>query len=559
MADQNIKINIGTSYNGAGMQKVTSATNQLSRVAGKSASAVGQIGQAFDTVNGKAGKAVGAIASFAGAFATGGPIGLAIAGVTMLIGKIQKHNEELEETRKEFQKLELERLTASIKAYGDEALIAAGKLNKLATAQNALAKARSMTLQLRAENEAREILQGAEKGTDEEKGQARIQATQITQDAKVEAAKVGLSTAENTSSTATENLKEVTKKLDGLKAREASVYAEYKKLLGNAYSQKTFKDQTAGKKEAENFLENYKKEIKNLEAEQEKYRTQIDLAANEINTQRELVKKAEAEREEAMRKVTKEVEDAAMGFSDFRKRMEQSGDQWAKDHPNGVSTEDKQFQMAQGQAYLDELKKKEEQENEAKEQQAGEAEFLARKTKQDQVELLMQQLVTIAERMRKTNATDTQQLKDLDVQRQQVTQHIADLLGMTNEEIKKKNLAVAVNVDAGGQQPPPNGDGGGSLFDEPGAGQPNGGFMPWERNRGIGPAANNQDNPNRMTRGEIRRHAKTHRKQWLERGWDPDSGKPLAEEKKQQVNLADQTINKLKDVIKDAQKPHVAH
>ena len=79
-------------------------------------------------MSGKAGKAVGAVAGFASAFATGGPIGLAIAGVTLLIGKIQKHNEELEETRKEFQKLELERLTASIKAYGDEVQIAAGKL-----------------------------------------------------------------------------------------------------------------------------------------------------------------------------------------------------------------------------------------------------------------------------------------------------------------------------------------------------------------------------------------------------------------------------------------------
>lgn len=40
--------------------------------------------------------------------------------------------------------------------------------------------------------------------------------------------------------------------------------------------------------------------------------------------------------------------------------------QWDKDHPNGVSEEDKQFQMAQGQAYIDELKKKDEQEKEAK-------------------------------------------------------------------------------------------------------------------------------------------------------------------------------------------------
>lgn len=135
---------------------------------------------------------------------------------------------------------------------------------------------------------------------------------------------------------------------------------------------------------------------------------------------------------------------------------------------------------------------------------------------------------------------------------------------MTNNEIKKKQLGVAVTVNGGGGGGNNNGgnSGGGSLFDPAGAGQPNGGAMPWERNRAEGPASNNTDNQNggvfARPRGWIERNARSHRGLWRRRGWDPDTGKSLEGEKQAQVNIADKTMNALKAIIEKAQEPHIA-
>lgn len=173
-------------------------------------------------------------------------------------------------------------------------------------------------------------------------------------------------------------------------------------------------------------------------------------------------------------------------------------------------------------------------------------------------------MIANLEKTRRTNASDTKQLKDLEVERQQLVQKICDELGLTKEEIKNKNLAVAVNVNGGNGDNNGNGNGnggGGSLFDPAGNGKPNGGFMPWERNRAEGPASNNTDNQNggvfARPKDWIKHNAKTHAKLWRQRGWDPDTGKPLEEEKKAQVDIGDTTMNQLKKIIQDAQKPHI--
>lgn len=171
-------------------------------------------------------------------------------------------------------------------------------------------------------------------------------------------------------------------------------------------------------------------------------------------------------------------------------------------------------------------------------------------------------MIANLEKTRRTNASDTKQLKDLEVERQQLVQKICDELGLTKEEIKNKNLDVAVNVNGGNGDNNGNGNGGGgSLFDPAGNGRPNGGFKPWERNRAEGPASNNTDNQNggvfARPKGWIKRNAKSHAKLWRQRGWDPDTGKPLEEEKKAQVDIADKTMNQLKTIIQNAQKPHI--
>lgn len=152
-------------------------------------------------------------------------------------------------------------------------------------------------------------------------------------------------------------------------------------------------------------------------------------------------------------------------------------------------------------------------------------------------------------------------VKGLEEEQERWLEKLADLLGMTKDEIKKKDLTSIVNVNGGGNGGGNGGNNGGSLFDPAGAGQPNGGNKPWERNR-RGAAANNQDNPNggvfARPEGWERRNAKTHRKLWRQRGWDPDTGKPLEDPKKNEVQLAVQTLNQLQNMINQAQQPHIA-
>ena len=66
MADQNVKINIGSSWNGQGVNKAMGAVDSLSKTAGKAAGAVGTLGTAFGGLDGKVGQAVGAVTNSLG-------------------------------------------------------------------------------------------------------------------------------------------------------------------------------------------------------------------------------------------------------------------------------------------------------------------------------------------------------------------------------------------------------------------------------------------------------------------------------------------------------------
>ncbi len=94
MASQNIRINIGSSYNGAGMKQAMDSVNTLSNTAKKTAGAVGQLAGAFDGLGGTASKTIGAISGGLGALATGGIFGAIIFAVTSIVGLFQKWSEE---------------------------------------------------------------------------------------------------------------------------------------------------------------------------------------------------------------------------------------------------------------------------------------------------------------------------------------------------------------------------------------------------------------------------------------------------------------------------------
>lgn len=52
MADQKVNINIGSSYNGEGMNKALAGIDTISKTAGKAAGAVGKLGGSFEGLGG---------------------------------------------------------------------------------------------------------------------------------------------------------------------------------------------------------------------------------------------------------------------------------------------------------------------------------------------------------------------------------------------------------------------------------------------------------------------------------------------------------------------------
>lgn len=140
MADQSIKINIGTTYSGAGMQKAMSATKQLGDVSKRAAGAIGQLGSAFGGMDGQIGKAVSSIAGFASAIAVAGPVGLAITAITSLVSMFKELSDEAEKTRKAQMKAFSDNLMKGIDNYGKSIDTVIDKLGKLQAQQEKVAK-----------------------------------------------------------------------------------------------------------------------------------------------------------------------------------------------------------------------------------------------------------------------------------------------------------------------------------------------------------------------------------------------------------------------------------
>lgn len=140
MADANLKINIGTSYDGTGLEKTMGAVDKLSKAAGKGARAIGQIGGAFESVGGEAGKAIGSITGALGALATGGLVGGAVAAVGSLVQMFMDMSKEAENVRKAQEKAFADNLNKQIDKYGKSLDTVIGKLEKLQAQQQRVAQ-----------------------------------------------------------------------------------------------------------------------------------------------------------------------------------------------------------------------------------------------------------------------------------------------------------------------------------------------------------------------------------------------------------------------------------
>jgi len=140
MASQNIRINIGSSYNGSGMKQAMGAVDNLSKTAGKTSGAIGRIAGAFDGLGGTVSKSVGAISGLFGAIATGGAFGAAIAGITSLVQMFKDLSDEAEKTRKVQLKAFSENMNKDIEKYGNNLEKLAASLNKVYKAQHDVAQ-----------------------------------------------------------------------------------------------------------------------------------------------------------------------------------------------------------------------------------------------------------------------------------------------------------------------------------------------------------------------------------------------------------------------------------
>ena len=129
MANNNINISIGSSFNAEGFNKLAQSASDVTKTVGKVTGAVGQIGGAIGGLDGTVGKVTGAVSNLFQSFAMGGPIGVAIAGVTALVGWFQKMKTEAEESRKKLEAMAQAAEKAKIEKAFKEAQVAVANAN----------------------------------------------------------------------------------------------------------------------------------------------------------------------------------------------------------------------------------------------------------------------------------------------------------------------------------------------------------------------------------------------------------------------------------------------
>jgi hypothetical protein len=132
MADQRVNINIGTTYDGKGMSLAIGGNNKLITATTKTSMAVARLGGAFGQLDKTAGLTIGRMSRLFGALAYGGPIGVAVAGVTLLAEAVSGWFQEQEKARKELEKTEFESAKHSIDQYQESVENLATSLEKAA-------------------------------------------------------------------------------------------------------------------------------------------------------------------------------------------------------------------------------------------------------------------------------------------------------------------------------------------------------------------------------------------------------------------------------------------
>lgn len=104
MAKSDLEIKIGAILDGDGFKKADNALKTTAKAVGNAGKLMGELDGQLKSIGGTAGRVTGAISGLFGAFAQGGVAGVAMAGITMLTGKLismwKKCKEKAEEAAK---------------------------------------------------------------------------------------------------------------------------------------------------------------------------------------------------------------------------------------------------------------------------------------------------------------------------------------------------------------------------------------------------------------------------------------------------------------------------
>lgn len=140
MADQNITIGIGTSYDGQGIAKAVKGSQDLLKATTKAGAAVGRLASSIDGLDKGTGLLVSRVSRLASAFMYGGWIGAAVTGFTLMIDLCKKWGEELEKAEDNRQKLKIMEMTRDVDDFQTSIDKLADSMEKLNDAQEKVAK-----------------------------------------------------------------------------------------------------------------------------------------------------------------------------------------------------------------------------------------------------------------------------------------------------------------------------------------------------------------------------------------------------------------------------------
>ena len=111
MAKADLTLNVGTRYDDDGMKKLDGALKNTAKTVGSATKIMGTLSGELSQVSGKAGRAAGAVSGLFSALASGGPLGLVVAGITTAVGFLVKAFNDAKEKAKEAAKAMAERFT----------------------------------------------------------------------------------------------------------------------------------------------------------------------------------------------------------------------------------------------------------------------------------------------------------------------------------------------------------------------------------------------------------------------------------------------------------------